>query len=164
MRILSKQENVIFDGTTSEAIVRKRTNNKLRSPFSAVSALTNKKRVSIMMKEDVFDLLDQVSKGAFSVFNNLKYNRSETDNTTQFAEDAEMTRTQKETLSRKLKELRAVGLIRMVKGEIQDRDTLKVFTLPKGTFIINPDMIRCTDHDGAEYLWNQCELRESNNG
>lgn len=108
------------------------------------------------MSADVFDLLDQVSKGAFSVFNNLKYNRSEIDNTTKFVEDEDMTRTQKETLSRKFKELRSVDLIRPVKGPVKEKGTARIFTLPKGTFIINPDMIRCSDHDDAEYLWNQC--------
>lgn len=105
---------------------------------------------------DVFDLLDKVSKGAFSVFNNLKYNRSEEDNVTQYVGD-EMNKTERESLSRRLKELKDVGLIRRVKKELKSGGG-KVYTFkdPRNTFIINPEMIRCQDHDEAEHLWNQC--------
>jgi hypothetical protein len=106
--------------------------------------------------EDVFDLLDKVSKPAFSVFNNLKYNRSIDNNTTQFSAEEEMTKTQKETHSRKLAELKAVGLIRFVKGPLVDQENDRVYTMRKGTFIINPEMIRCTNHDEAANLWGQC--------
>ena len=108
------------------------------------------------MTHDVFDLLDRVSKGAFSVFNNLKYNRSETDNVTRYVNN-EMTKTDKESLSRRLKELKDVGLICRVKKTLESKDGKSYnFKEPRNTFIINPEMIRCMDHDAAEYLWKQC--------
>ena len=114
------------------------------------------------MKEDVFDRLDKVSKGAFSVFNNLKFNRCEDNNITKFVPDGEMNKTDKESLSRRLKELKSVDLIRNVKKMIQDQSTHRAFAFkePRSTFIINPEMIRCTQNDEAEYLWNQCAKEE----
>ena len=160
MSILDTQAKVTYNPATSEVIVRKKHNNKLRTPFSAVSSLTNKKRARQAMAPDVFDLLDNVSKGAFSVFNNLKFNRDEGNNLTKFDSEGTMSTYDKESLSRKLKELRDVGLIRNVKKQLQadftDVNRVYVFQDPRRTFIINPDMIRCTNHDEAEYLWGQC--------
>ena len=151
------QDVISYDPKISEVVVRKRTSHTIRTPFSVVSALTNRNRKGKLMTNDVFDLLDQVSKGAFSVFNNLKFNRSETDNVTRY-ENNEMSKTEKESLSRRLKELKDVGLICRVKKTLQSKDGKSyIFKEPRNTFIINPDMIRCTDHDGAEYLWKQCK-------
>lgn len=156
MKKLIMQETITFDPRTSEAVVRKRSERMIRTPFSAVCALSNKKRVRRVMQKDIFDLLDQVSKGAFSVFNNLKFNRSEETNLTQY-EGEELNKTEKESLSRRLKELKDVGLIRRVKKQISGRDGKNyTFKDPRNTFIINPEMIRCNNHDEAEYLWGQC--------
>lgn len=110
------------------------------------------------MQEDIFDRLDHVSKGAFSVFNNLKYNRSEETNITQYVPDEEMDKTQRETLSRKLAELRKVGLIRKLRKEVATSEDFKlyVFKDPRKVFIINPDMIKCTNHQAAVEIWHQC--------
>lgn len=112
------------------------------------------------MEQDIFDLLDQVSKGAFSVFNNLKYNRSEETNITRYKSPGEMSKTDKEVLSRKIRELKNVDLIRAVKKYIPEMEVdgcrPYVFKDPRSTFIINPIMIRCMNHDEAMYLWEQC--------
>ena len=163
--LLDKQQIVAFDGNTSEVIVRKRHGNKIQGAFSAISVITNKKRMRGAMQQDVFDLLDQVSKGAFSVFNNLKFNRDEETNITQYQSDGEMSKTDREVLSRKLAELRTVGLIRKMKKEIKASDggyRPYVFKDPRTVFIINPIMIRCSKHDEALYLWNQCDPKGDN--
>lgn len=114
------------------------------------------------MEQDVFDLLDQVSKGAFSVFNNLKFNRDEGNNITKYESAGEMSKTNREVLSRKLKELKDIGLIRNMKKEIKCPDDgyggyrSYSFKDPRTVFIINPVMIRCKNHNEAMYLWNQC--------
>jgi hypothetical protein len=112
------------------------------------------------MSEDVFDLLDKVSKRAFSVFNNLKFNRKLDNNICTYIAIGEMAKTEKETLSRNLTELKNVGLIRSVtKKIIQNKDDpnkVHYFEHYRRTYIINPELIRCRDHDEAEYLWNQC--------
>jgi hypothetical protein len=156
MGILDQQQKVTFNGRTSEVVVRSKGGNRLRAPFSATAPYSNKKRRK-NMKKDVFDLLVQVSKGALEVFNNLKFNREENNNLTKYVPEEGMTRTQKETLSRKFKELKKVGLIKSVKGEFQDPGGIKIYTVPKGTFLINPEMIRCSNHDEAEYLWENCD-------
>ena len=155
MGILDDQQKVTFDGRVAEVIVRAKVRNKLRAPFSAIGPLTNKRRKR--MGPDVFDRLVQVSKGAIEVFNNLKKNREESNNLTTYAPEEGMTRSQKEVLSRRFSELRKVGLIKKVKGEFPEPGGIKIFTVPKGTFLINPEMIRCSNHDEAEYLWENCK-------
>jgi len=116
------------------------------------------------MPDDVFDRLAQVSKGAVVLFRDLKYARSIETNMTTYRPDDGMTRTQKETLSRKFKELKGVGLIRSIRGAVQSKEMARQFRMPRGTYIINPDLIRCTNHDEAEYLWGQCANEEWDDG
>ena len=104
------------------------------------------------MEPDVFDVLNQVSKGAFSVFCELKYRRDLHSNIVAYPGNDSLTRTQKETLSRKLKELRSVDLIRLLPKKIRmEKQTLR---FPRGTFMINPELLRCSNHDAAIVLWN----------
>lgn len=161
MNNLIKQGSFSVDLHKNEVVIRKRSSRTIRTPFSAISALTNKNRKRQTMQQDVFDLLDKVSKGSFSVFNNLKFNRSEEDNITQYVGE-ELNKTDKESLSRRLKELKNVGLIRRVRKELNNsKGKIYTFKDPRNTFIINPDMIRCNNHSEAEYLWNQCPSGET---
>jgi hypothetical protein len=150
--------NISYNADTSEVVVRKKL-NRMRAPFSIIGPITNVKVKN--MKEDVFDLLDKVSRKAFSVFNNLKYNRSLTNNICNYVVTTEMDKTDKETLSRNLTELRSVGLIRKIKCQFiphKNDPTLKHhFQNFRKIYIINPEMIRCRDHDEAEYLWDYCK-------
>lgn len=148
---------VTYNADTSEVLVRKKL-NRLRAPFSVIGLMTHVTRKD--MKEDVFDLLDKVSRKAFSVFNNLKYNRSLTNNVCNYVPTTEMDKTDKETLSRNIAELKSIGLIRSISSKTiphQKSDKLMYhFNNFRKTYIINPEYIRCRDHDEAEYLWNQC--------
>ena len=161
MGILDTQEKIVYNSKTSEVIVRKKSNSTLRAPFAAVAPFTNVKRKNKRMNVDAFDLLDlleKVSKGAFSVFNNLKFNRSENNNISKFTQEELMNKTEKESLSRRLKELKDVGLIRRVKKHIPYIDNHSfTFNDPRNTYIINPDILRCTNHDEAEFLWEHCK-------
>ena len=68
-----------------------------------------------------------------------------------------MTKTDREVLSRRLSELKKVGLIRRVKKVIQTPGHVPyTFNEPRSTYIINPEVLRPLDHDEAEYLWEQC--------
>jgi hypothetical protein len=149
---------VTYNEETSEVLIRRRSVNKIRVPFSVIGPMTNAKVKT--MAEDVFDLLDKVSKRAFSVFNNLKYNRSLNNNVCNYVAVTEMDKTDKETLSRNIAELKSVGLIRGLTSQFIPHKTdekLKYhFTDFRKTYVINPDLIRCRDHDEAEHLWNQC--------
>jgi len=110
------------------------------------------------MQQDIFDLLDRVSKGAFSVFNNLKYNRAEDTNLTKYDEPEEMSKTDKEVLSRRLRELKDADIIRALKKEIPAPNSNQIYRFqdPRKVFIINPALIRCVNHEEAMYLWEQC--------
>ena len=159
-KINDKQQSVIFDGRVSEVVVRGKSGNRIIGQFSAISPLTNRNRMRGSMQQDIFDLLDSVSKGAFTVFNNLKFNRSEDNNLTKYHQE-EMSKTDREVLSRRIKELKDIGLIRSLKKEIPATKSYQVYRFqdPRKIFIINPNMIRCTNHEEATYLWDQCEPR-----
>jgi hypothetical protein len=148
---------VTYDTDTSEVVIRKKL-NRMRAPFSVIGPMTNVRVKD--MKEDVFDLLDRVSKKAFSVFNNLKYNRSLVNNVCNYVATTEMDKTDKETLSRNIAELKSIGLIRSIKCQfIPVKDSpnkMHQFTDYRRTYVINPELIRCRDHDEAEYLWDIC--------
>lgn len=153
-----KPQSVTFDGTVSEVIIRNKTGHRIVGQFSAIGPLTNKQRQRGSMKQDIFDLLDQVSKGAFSVFNNLKFNRAEDNNITRYDEAEEMSKTDKEVLSRRLRELKDAGLIRSLRKEIQVPGTEQTYRFqdPRKVFIINPEMLRCVNHHEAVFLWECC--------
>ena len=159
-----KPQSVVFDGNTSEVLVRKKTFNRIIGPFSAIGPLTNRKRQrGIMHTQDIFDVLDQVSKGAFSVFNNLKFNRDEENNLTRYEYPGEMSKTDKEVLSRRLRELKDVDVIRSLKKEIPipGSDQLYRFQDPRKSFIINPNLIRCSKHAEALHLWQACDATKN---
>ena len=115
------------------------------------------------MEPDLFDMLDEVTKGSFtamSIFNSMKHNRSWDTNITKYVPNVEMTPTERQTVSRRIKELKDVGLIRRVNKEMRilGSDGLLTFKDPRTTYIINPEMLIPNDYNEAEYLWNQCEL------
>lgn len=157
MNDMTNQQKITFDSRTTEVVVRKKTGNRLKTPFSAIGPISNQSR-SKQMRPDVFDLLEEVSKGAFAVFNNLKFNRSEDTNISRYTPTEEMSSTDKQTLSRKLSELKRVGLIRRVKKTIKrDANSTYNFKDPRKVFIINPELLRCRDTDEADFLWEACE-------
>jgi hypothetical protein len=106
------------------------------------------------MQDSVVDKLEQVSKGALRLFRELKSNRCLENNLTRCNDAVVLTRTQKETLSRRLKELWSVDLIRKVKGSLIKEDGSE-YKLRKGWFIINPDMVNYSTSEAA-HLWGQC--------
>jgi len=157
-----QRQQVVFDGERQEVVVRQKVTRKLKTPFSAVAPFTNKSRKGGRMISDAFDLLDhleKVSHQAFKVFNNLKYNRSEVNNITQYESEETLSKTDKESLSRRVKELKDAGLIRSLKKEIKMEDPNIVWTFkdPRKVFIINPELIRCVEHEQAAHIWEECK-------
>lgn len=144
-------------GKDEEVIIRKK-HTSLRAPFSAVGALSNSRHRRKSMREhmDIFDLLDQVSKGAISIFRKLKFERNEKINVA-FYDTSALTKTQKETFSRNLRELKVVDLVRVLPKVVNSLVPNMVYNYGKHTYIINPEMLRCFNHDEAEYLWNRCD-------
>lgn len=150
------KQDVIYNPKREEVVIRPKRNEGLRTPFSAIGPLTNVNQKRGHMEPDVFDRLDKVSKGAFSVFKDLKSHRSVETNLTIYPGKDNMTRTQKETLSRRLKELKEQDLVRPVTKTLFELDQQRTFNVRRGTLIINPELIRCINHDEAECYWNQC--------
>jgi len=152
-------DHVKFDSRTTEVVVRKKSKRSINGYFSAISVLSNKAREGRGMEPDVFDLLDKVSKGAFSVFNNLKYNRNEENNVTHYISTEEMNKTDREVLSRKLSELKKIGLIARMKKEVRVSSIpggYYTYNDPRKVFIINPYYIKCKNYNEADEIWNQC--------
>jgi hypothetical protein len=105
---------------------------------------------------DVFDLLDNVSKGAFTVFKDLRTNRNITYNTVIHHHDIRLSKTDKEVYSRRITELVKVGLIKKVKKGIQFSDDSELYVEPRRTYIINPWVVSCLNTTESIYLWRQC--------
>lgn len=145
------QGSVRYDRKTEEVVIKRRVNS-IGKPFSIISVTSNKKRRN--MVKDIFDLLDEVSKGAFSVFNQLKYNRDEDNNTIYYPIPDGLTKSQTETRYRNIRELKKVGLIGSMKVEAAGFIPNTVYKFKKHTYIINPDMLRCWKYDEAMHLWS----------
>lgn len=148
-------ETVTFDEKRQEAIIRAKR-NRIQGPFSPIGPVTNKHRKR-NMAPDIFDLLDRVSRGAFSVFNVMKFNRSEETNLTQYVTDETMTKTDREVLSRRTRELKNAGIIRAARKPVSSLDGSVNYSFPRGTFIINPHLLLCQNMAEAVHIWDHCK-------
>lgn len=90
-------------------------------------------------KTDIFDALNSVSKSAYSVFNDIKNNRTWWNNTAH-VDMKGMTVSQKVMLRDRLKELKNADIIRKARS-ISELDNIK-----KGSFMINPHLLKCNEH------------------
>lgn len=140
-------------GSDEEIVIRKRK-KRIDGTFSAIGRISNTKTGVFTM--DVFDLLDKVSKGAFHVFRELKFNRNEDNNTVHYP-TVEWSKTKRETFSRQLKELRDVDLVRVVKKSIESYRPNITYQFERQTYIINPAFIKCWDSVEADWLWGSCK-------
>ena len=141
--------------------ITKSTKRAIRANFSRTLCFTNAdpKRKS-NMEPDLLDRLVQVSKGAIVAFNNLKFNRDEDDNVTKYVPEEVMSTNDRVNLSRWLRELKDVGLVRSLKKRIPALKKNQPFFFEdwRTTYILNPNIIRCDDEDLGEYLWDRCEV------
>ncbi len=99
-------------------------------------------------KTDIFDALNNVSKSAYSVFNDIKNNRIWWNNTAH-VDMVGMTASQKVMLRDRLKELKNADIIRKART-ISELDKIR-----KGSFMINPHLLKCGAHqETAKAIWN----------
>jgi hypothetical protein len=154
-------QEVTYNSSTSEVVIRKKS-RKIKGRFSPISPINNEGRKYKNMSADIFDLLDMCSKHAFSVFNNLKFHRSEETNISRYVPKTDLNKTERESLTRRVRELKDAGLIRSVKKTLNSLDKDKQYTFkdPRRVWIINPNMLMCTDHEEADHLWDQCDDEE----
>jgi len=109
---------------------------------------------------DVFDRLNKVSKKALAVFTNLKFHRIVRNNVCSYIPEWEMSKTDKEVMSRCICELRDVGLVRPVIRRMMrkpmDITMIAQYKKFKRLYVINPDYIRCTYPKESKYIWDRC--------
>ena len=150
--MVSETEGTInYDKYNEELVVRKKSVN-IKAPFSAVGELTSDGQ----KKTDIFDLLDQVSKGAFSLFTALKRCRNANNNLVKYS-TKDWSKTQKETFSRRLRELRKYNIVRIARARMDGLGPNQQYVCKRQTYMINPDLLKCWDFEDADVLWRQCK-------
>lgn len=148
---LEAEEKITYDKKNEELVIRRKI-AKIKAPFSAVGELT----LDGEKQTDIFDLLDQVSKGAFSVFTVLKRRRNVNNNLATYS-TKDWSKTHRETFSRRLRELRRKGIVRVARAKMVGQDLMRPYICKRQTYMINPDLLKCWDYDDANLLWNQCK-------
>jgi len=98
---------------------------------------------------DIFDLLAQVSKSAFQLFNQIKLNRDPETNICVLAGEFN-TPSQKAAFSRSFNELKRKNIIRRVKTAYYKKDK------NEQAFILNPDLFKTFDINKAQEIWFNC--------
>ncbi len=122
-------------------------------PFSAIGPLST----TDSQEEDLLDLLDKVSKGAFKLFNELKKRRSQNSNLCHYP-TISLNKTQRESFSRQLRELRDVGVVKVAKRKMVGVDLEKPYLIERQTYMINPDLVKCWHYEDSAMLWIQCKV------
>ena len=122
-------------------------------PFSAIGPLSTMDSP----EEDLLDLLDQVSKGAFKLFNEIKKRRSQNSNLAHYSTVA-LSKTQRESFSRQLRELKQLSLVRVARRQMVGVDIEKPYVTKRQTYMINPDLVKCWHYEDAGMLWIQCKV------
>jgi hypothetical protein len=153
LKDLETQEQISYDGNTQEVTVRRRK-RRLNGVFAAVGELTTMETRE--KQKDIFDRLAGVSKGAYNVFVELKCRRDQKLNLAHYP-TTHWTNTQRQQFSRYLKELRQTGIVRVALRRMAMKDPQKLFIAEKQTYMLNPDLLKCWEHDEAIVLWDQCK-------
>ena len=150
--MVSETEGTINYDKYNEELVIRRKRKMIKSPFSAVGKLTSYRD----NHTDIFDLLAQVSKGAFRLFTELKRHRDEKNNLVYYP-TKDKSKTQKETFSRRLRELRKYKIVRIARARMDGLDPKRPYVYGRQTYMINPDLLKCWDYEEADFLWRQCK-------
>jgi hypothetical protein len=148
----SEKQSVSYDHNNQEVIVRNKK-QRIGGTFSAIGRLST---VHNQVGEDIFDKLEQVSKGAISLFVQLKRHRDDQNNLVPYP-TKEWSQTHRESFSRQLKELRTIGLVRVAKRVMKSATPGICYTTAKQTYMIDPNAIKCWKYQDAERLWEQCK-------
>ena len=151
MKEIDTQQIIAYDKNIQEVVVRKRR-KKIMGKFSAISQLSSLSEP----RNDIFDVLTQVSKGAFNLFNEFKTHRDDQTNLVTYSTQA-FKKTHRETFSRNLKELRKVNLVKVAMKTMTGMDARRPYVSPKQTYMLNPDLLKCWNYDDAQLLWGQCK-------
>ena len=152
--MVSETEGTITYDRDNEEVVLRRKIKMIKSPFSAVGKLTSDGRGQ--GKTDIFDLLAQVSKGAVNLFAALKRRRNDDNNLVKYS-TKDWSKTQRETFSRRLRELRKHSIVRIARARMDGLGPNLQYVCKRQTYMINPDLLKCWEYDVADRLWSQCK-------
>lgn len=127
-------------GTTLEA---RATPKEDFRPFQAIGPLTT---VGHKGEPDIFDRLADLPQGAVKVFNEIKKHRDYKTSICVYQTDGLKT-SEKAVFNRNIKRLIAKEIIKRVPVS---NDYVRV---RKGTYMINPVLIKCVNYSNAKLLW-----------
>jgi len=96
---------------------------------------------------DIIECLNMVSKGAISLFTDMKTHLDYKNNIVYYPTN-KFTQSQKTMFSRYLSELKKVNLVRKINKTYLYKHT------PKHLYIINPYLVKCNDYSKALDMWN----------
>ena len=141
------QSNINILEIKGKRLIVSETHKEKLGKFQAIgriNSMYSKKETNL----DIFNLLDQVSKPAYSLFNQLKSNRNPTNNIS-FIKTSQMNKSQKTMFSSRILELKKQNIIK--KAFTIDRTK----PIQKGSYIINPNLILCPGHqEEALRIWD----------
>lgn len=140
-----KKDLCLIDLKANEVVRNRKYRRENYSPFSMIGVIRdmrNRDREPI----DIFEILEKVSKKAFSVFNEVKLNRDPATNMCHFPIN-HLPRSAQVSIRTALGELYKAEILRKAK-------TINLLNpLPRQTYMINPYMIKCWDYEEAKEIW-----------
>lgn len=142
---LHKEIPIILDKDT--ILKQERAYKEDFSPFSMISPIHT---IDNKTELDIFDLLVQLSKGAFKLFIELKSRMAFEDNLLRYPKNG-WTRSQQVMFGKLLKELVELNIVKRVKNTPYLNSIGPVFK--KHSFMINPHLIKCRKYTHAKQVW-----------
>lgn len=106
----------------------------------------------IDFREDIFDILATVSQSVTVTFNELKKRRNP-HNSLCHVPAKGFTKSQRTIFNRNVRKLINRGVVKKVPVKSNMPDTFR-YNISRGTYMINPYLIKCIDYSEATFLWD----------
>lgn len=115
--------------------------------FSAIGEINNMYTpINKRLKTDIFDLIEQLSKSAYALFNALKNRRDPYTNLCVYSLD-QPTKSQQVMFGRNLAELRTKGIV------VKAKTINLLKPVQPHTYMINPYLLKALEKEEAEATW-----------
>ena len=137
----------ILDLEDGECVNKRKVYKEDFGNFSMIGEIRTMRNTNKRLAPDIIECLNAMSKGAISLFTEMKMQLNYTDNTVYYSTD-KFTQSQKTMFSRYLGELKKVDLVRKVKK------THVYKKAPKHKYMVNPEIIKCNDMSKAKDIWS----------
>ena len=136
----------ILDLQDDEYVEKRRIHKEDFGPFTMIGEIRTMKNKSKNLPMDIIERLNMLTKGAISLFTDMKMHLNYMDNTIFYPTDG-FTQSQKTMFSRYFGELKKVDLVRKVKKTHVHKKA------PKFLYMVNPEMVKCNEQSKAEEIW-----------